>query len=95
MDSKKLLNSGTHQGSKTPNLNNDIDLIYVHCDLVDRGIHLNGRDTDIIYSFSTSLLHPSSNFSIDAKRIIYMPVNKHIISSIRMYLTDKNNQLIR
>jgi len=24
-----------------------------------------------------------------------MPVNKHIISSIRMYLTDKNNQLIR
>ena len=63
--------------------------------LLDRGIHLNDRDTDIIYSFSTSLLHPSSSFSTDAKRIIYMPVNKHIISSIRMYLTDKNNQLIR
>ena len=52
---KKLLTSNINIGPRVPNLTQDTDILNVHCDLINESI-VDGQDTDIIYSFSTSVL---------------------------------------
>ena len=52
---KKVLTSGTNVGPRVPNLSQDTDILNVHCDLINDSL-VDGQDTDIIYSFSTSVL---------------------------------------
>ena len=85
--SKKILTSGTHIGSRVPNLSQDTDILNVHCDLVNESL-VDGEDTDIIYSFSTSVLKPSYSFTLEPQRVTFNPVNKTTISSIRIRITD-------
>ena len=90
---KKILTSGTHIGSRVPNLSQDTDILNVHCDLVNESL-VDGEETDIIYSFSTSVLRPSYSFTLEPQRVTFNPVNKTTISSIRIVITDGKRRLV-
>ena len=89
---KKVLTSGTNVGDYVPNLSQDTDIINIHCHLIDDSL-VDGQDTDIIYSFSTSVLTPFYSFTLEPRRVTYNPVNKNTISSIRIYITDGKRRL--
>ena len=84
---KKILASGTNIGPRLPNLSQDTDILNIHCDLINKSL-VDGKETDIIYSFSTSVTHPSYSFTLEPRRVTFNPVNKTSISSIRMWVTD-------
>ena len=90
---KKVLKSGNNIGPRVPNLSQDTDTLNIHCDLINDSL-VDGQDTDIIYSFSTSVLQPSYSFTIEPQRVTYNPTNKNSISSIRIYITDGKRRLI-
>ena len=83
----------TSIGPRVPNLNQDTDVLNVHCDLINESM-VDGQDTDIVFSFSTSVLRPSYSFTIEPQRVTYNPVNKNTISSIRIYITDGKRRLL-
>ena len=76
-----------------PNLSQDTDILNIHCDLINDSL-VDGQDTDIIYSFSTSVLRPSYSFTLEPRRVTYNPTNKNIIDSIRIHITDGKRRLI-
>ena len=90
---KKVLSDEINIGPNVPNLSQDTDLLNIHCDLTDENL-VDGDDTDIIYSFSTSVLQPSYSFTIEPRRVTYSPVNKNTISSIRIYITDGKRRIV-
>ena len=90
---KKILKSGNNVGLKVPNLSQDTDILNIHCDLINDSL-VDGQDTDIIYSFSTSVLQPSYSFTIEPRRVTFNPVNKNNIDSIRIHITDGKRRLI-
>ena len=65
----------------------------MHCDLINESL-VDGQETDIIYSFSTSVLQPSYSFTIEPRIITFNPVNKTTINSIRIYITDVKRRLV-
>ena len=90
---KVILKDEINTGPRVPNLSQDTDILNIHCDLVNDSL-VDGQDTDIIYSFSTSVLRPSYSFTIEPRRVTFNPTNKNIISSIRIYITDGKRRLI-
>ena len=70
-----------------PNLSQDTDVLNIHCELIN-DILVDGQDTDIIYSFSTSVLQRTYSFTLEPRRITFYPIYKTTISSIRMWVTD-------
>lgn len=55
---------------------------------------VDSEESDIIYSLSISVLKPSYSFRLEPRRITFNPVNKNVISSIRIYLTDGKRRVI-
>lgn len=92
-DKKVLKKAGSNVGTKLPNLSQDTDILNIHCDLVNDSL-VDGEESDIIYSFSTSVLRPSYSFTLEPRRITYNPINKQTISSIRMYITDGKRRVV-
>ena len=90
---KKILKDAVNIGQRVPNLSQDTDILNVHCDLVNSSL-VDGDESDIIYTFSTSVLRPSYSFTLEPRRVTYNPVNKQQISSIRIYITDGKRRLI-
>ena len=90
---KEVLKSENNVGPKVPNLSQDTDIINIHCDLINDSL-VDGQDTDIIYSFSTSVLRPCYSFTLEPRRVTYNPTNKNIIDSIRIHITDGKRRLI-
>ena len=90
---KKVLKSGNNTGVRVPNLSQDTDILNIHCDLINDSL-VDGKDTDIIYSFSTSVLQPSYSFTIEPKRVTFNPINKNNIDTIRIHITDGKRRLI-
>ena len=90
---KKILVSGTHIGSRVPNLSQHTDILNIHCDLINESL-VHGEETDIIYSFSTSVLKPSYSFTDAPRRVTFNPINKITISSIRIWITDGKRRLV-
>ena len=84
---------GNNVGPKVPNLSQDTDILNIHCDLINDSL-VDGQDTDIIYSFSTSVLQPSYSFTIEPRRVTFNPINKNNIDSIRIHITDGKRRLI-
>ena len=82
----KLENS-TYWGTKTPNITNSVDTIYIHCDLISNSI-VDGKYSDVIYKVSTANLERSFPFSMEPQRVRFNEINKSIISSITIYITD-------
>ena len=90
---KKVLTNKTNVGSYVPNLAQDTEILNIHCDLLNSSL-VDGVDTDIIYSFSTSVLTSSESFEREPLRVTYNPLNKTTISSIRIYITDGKRRII-
>ena len=90
---KEVLKSENNVGPKVPNLSQDTDILNIHCDLINDSL-VDDQDTDIIYSFSTSVLRPSYSFTLEPRRVTYNPTNKNIIDSIRIHITDEKRRLI-
>ena len=88
-----MLKNEINIGSNVPNLSQDTDILNIHCDLINDSL-VDGKETDIIYSFSTSVLHPSYSFTLEPMRVTYNPTNKNIIDSIMIYITDGKRRLI-
>ena len=90
---KKILKDAINEGVRVPNLSQDTDILNIHCDIVNTSL-VDGNESDIIYTFSTSVLRPSYSFTLEPRRVTYNPVNKQQISSIRIYITDGKRRLI-
>ena len=88
---KKIIKDKVNIGPRVPNLSQDTDILNIHCDLVNSTL-VDGEESDIIFSFSTSVLRPSYSFTLEPRRITFNPLNKNTISSIRIYITDLNHQ---
>ena len=84
---KKILKDEMNIGVRVPNLTQDTDVLNIHCDLISSSL-VDGLESDIIYSFGTSTLRASYGFVLEPRRVIFNPVNKTSISSIRIYITD-------
>ena len=84
---KKILKDETNISARVPNLTQDTDVLNIHCDLISDSL-VDGEESDIIYSFGTSTLKASYGFVLEPCRVIFNPVNKTSISSIRIYITD-------
>ena len=55
---------------------------------------VDGEESFIIYSFSTSVLRPLFSFTLQPRRITFNPVNKNTISSIIIYITGGKRRVI-
>jgi len=84
---KEILDKEVNIGSKTPNASEDIDVLNIHCDLISDSL-VNEEESDIIFNFGTGTLRASYNFILEPRRIIFNPINKTSISSIRIYVID-------
>ena len=69
------------------NLSEDADVLNIHCDLVSDSL-VDGRESDIVFSFGVGTLKPSYNFTLEPRRVIFNPINKTRVSSVRIYVTD-------
>ncbi|KAL9954500.1 hypothetical protein ACROYT_G042048 [Oculina patagonica] len=83
---KKILNDMNNVGDRVPNLTRGVDWIYIHCDLISRSVD-NIAD-DILYTLSTSTLEISYPFSKEPRRLLWHPVNKYRIDSIKIRISD-------
>ena len=84
---KEIIDNEVNIGNKTPNLSEETDVLNIHCDLISDSL-VNGKESDIIFSFGTGTLRASYNFVLEPRRIIFNPINRTSISSIRIYVTD-------
>ena len=55
---KKVLKDRINVGPRVPHLSQDTDIINIYCDLINQSL-VDGQDSDIVYSFSASVLRPS------------------------------------
>ncbi|KAL9976398.1 hypothetical protein ACROYT_G013696 [Oculina patagonica] len=83
---KKILNDTNNVGDHVPNLTRGVDWIYIHCDLVSRAV--DNIEDDVLYTLSTSTLEISYPFSKEPYRLLWHPVNKYRINSIRIRISD-------
>ena len=90
---KEVLKNEINTGSNVPNRSQDTDILNIHCDLINDSL-VDGKETDIIYSSSASVLQPSYSFTLEPMRVTYNPTNKNIIDSIRIHITDGKRRLI-
>ena len=74
-------------GARVPNLTQDTDILNIHCDLISNSL-VDGKESDIIFSFGTSTLKASYGFVLEPRSDIFNPVINTSISSIRIYITD-------
>ena len=77
----------TQYGTDIPNITNSLDTLYIHSDLVGNSIVV-GEYGDVIYTISTADLRRSYPFKDEPILKGCGEVNKTIINSIRIYLTD-------
>jgi hypothetical protein len=70
-----------------------VDTIYIHCDLIDNSL-VNGEFGDVIYALSTADLTRAYPFTKGPIRVGYSEINRNIINSIRIYITDVFGKII-
>ena len=80
-------------GTDIPNITNSLDTLYIHCDLVDNSI-VNWVYGDVTYKISTADLRGSYPFKDEPILKGFFKVNKTIINSIRIYITDALGKII-
>ena len=81
------MSNESNVGSITPNISEDTDVLNIHCDLISDSL-VDGQESDIIFSFGTGTLQSSYNFVLEPRRVLFNPIDKTHISSIRIYVTD-------
>ena len=90
---KQILTSSENIGDYTPNLSQDTEILNIHCDIISESL-VDGDETDIIYTFGTNDLTPSYAFTKEPLRVQYNPVNKNMINTMRIYITDGKRRII-
>ena len=90
---KRVLTSTENIGDYTPNLSQDSEILNIHCDLISDSL-VDGDETDIIYTFGTNDLNPSYAFTKEPLRVQFNPVNKYLINTMRIYITDAKRRII-
>ena len=90
---KRVLTSTENIGDYTPNLSQDTEILNIHCDLISDSL-VDGDETDILYTFGTNDLNPSYAFTKEPRRVQFNPVNKSVINTIRVYITDGKRRII-
>ena len=90
---KQILTKAENIGDYIPNLSQDREILNIHCDLISDSL-VDGDETDIIYSFSTSTLSPSFSLTQAPKRVQFNPINKNTINTIRIYITDGKRRIV-
>ena len=83
----KVTLSGDNIGRKLPDITRAVDWVFIHCDLISRVS--NNIPSDVIYSLSTSNLRVSYPFEIKEQLLEWHPVNKKIIDSVSIRVTDE------
>ena len=78
---KQVLTNAENVGDYIPNLSQDREILNIHCDLISDSL-VDGDETDIIYSFSTSTLTPSYSFTQEPRRVQFNPINKNMIKKL-------------
>ena len=90
---KGILMNSKNVGDYTPNLSQDTEILNIHCDLISESL-VDGNETDIIYTFGTNDLQPSYAFTKEPLRVQYYSVNKYMIDTLRIYITDGKRRII-
>ena len=80
----KLINQ-TADGTKLPNITNDIDMLNINCDIITDSIN-DGRSTNSIIMIPNDNLTRSYAFTFEPKRALFSPVSKTHISELGMHL---------
>ena len=83
----------TQYGTDIPNITNRLNTLYIHCDLVDNSI-VDGEYGDVTYTISTADLRRNYPFKDEPILKGFCEVNKTIINSIRIYITDALGKII-
>jgi len=78
--------SGDSVGRKLPDITRGVVWVFIHCDLITRVS--NNVPRDVIYSFSTARLQVSYPFEKEPLILNWHHVNKKIINSVRIRVTD-------
>jgi len=71
-----------------------VNSVLINVDIIS-GSYVNGNQSFVIYSFNPNKVSPG--YKIDERpnpKLIYYPVKGHTINSIRVWLTDQNNNPI-
>jgi len=85
--------SVTTQSPNQVDITNGINNLFIHCSAVSTS-YLNGASTsDVIYSFIPQT-PPFSLVAIAPYKVVFTPVLKNQIDSIRIYITDQFNRPI-
>lgn len=77
---------GHHVGTNTVNILN-VNSILVHCDLIS-GSYVGGQAQPTLYSFFPNSA-PGFKITVSPHNLIYLPVTKNVVHSIRVWLTDQ------
>jgi hypothetical protein len=88
-----ILSHGRNTSQNIVNIT-DTNLVLVNVDFIS-GSYVNGGRSPAIYSFNPNKVSPG--YKIDERpnpSLIYYPVNKVSIDSVRVWLTDQNSKLI-
>lgn len=80
----------TSEGVNLANINDDINSLLIHCDVIESSASFNNSiSNDIIYSFVPDSI-PGTNINVEPRWPIYVPlyVIGNRLKRIRLYLTD-------
>lgn len=78
---------GIYAGTLSPNLNNYVETVQIHCSIV-KGSYVNSSESTIIYNYNPDV-SPGSIIQITNPSPVYLDIRNHNqITSIRIHLTD-------
>lgn len=89
---KKLYNENSTAENRA-NIQNDIDAINIHCDLINGG-YKNGKVENIIYSLPSFTVDLGIRILEIPTYPVYLTINKNIIQSINLLILDNKARLI-
>ena len=75
-----------------PNITRGVEWVFIHCDLISR--RMNDIENDVLYTFSTTNLQVSYPFEKEPYRLECHPVNRTLINSVRVWITDGRNNIL-
>src|SRR5438093_7450413 len=88
----QILSTGYNISNNIVQITN-ISAIMIHCDLI-HGSYINGKDSNVIYSFPSYTVPTGYKINIFPNTPIYLPVSKSVISSILIKITDEQDNVL-
>lgn len=92
----QILVTTSGDGPFVANINDSINSLIIHCDLVSgNASYANSTKSDILFSFVPDSI-PGTNIDVTPLTKIYLPIdpNRKQVSEVRMYLTDNLDRRI-